>query len=83
MSGAGDGSVRLWEWGVGQPMCTPRAAGQYAKCTQVRFATNGAQLAMTDGDGALCLWHTSTHHGGDSDLRRPFFVSCCIGGGNN
>jgi WD40 repeat protein len=72
VSGAGDGSVRLWEWGVGQPLSTPRAAGTYAKCTQVRFAGNGAQLAVTDGDGALCLWHTSAHS--TAELRRPFFV---------
>lgn len=31
VSGSSDGSIRLWEWGVGQPFFTPRIAGQYAK----------------------------------------------------
>ncbi|VDO10877.1 unnamed protein product [Brugia timori] len=31
VSGSSDGSIRLWEWGVGQPVFTPRIAGQYAK----------------------------------------------------
>lgn len=31
VTGSSDGSVRVWEWGVGQPVYTARVAGQHAK----------------------------------------------------
>lgn len=39
LSGSSDGSIRLWEWGVGQPLFTPRVAGQYAKVICSSFCT--------------------------------------------
>jgi len=72
VSGSTDGSVRLWEWGVGQPLCAPRIAGQYGKVTQTRFSSLGAKLAITDADGTLCIWHTSNSN--VTDLKRPYYV---------
>uniref|UniRef100_A0A1I7WD07 WD_REPEATS_REGION domain-containing protein n=1 Tax=Heterorhabditis bacteriophora TaxID=37862 RepID=A0A1I7WD07_HETBA len=31
VTGSSDGSIRVWEWGVGQPVYTARVAGQHAK----------------------------------------------------
>uniref|UniRef100_A0A914ZRW3 RAVE complex protein Rav1 C-terminal domain-containing protein n=1 Tax=Parascaris univalens TaxID=6257 RepID=A0A914ZRW3_PARUN len=73
LSGSSDGSIRLWEWGVGQPLFTPRVAGQYAKVTKVLFSTNGNKLAAVDGDGLLSLWQAS--HG--LPIRKPFFNQKC------
>ncbi|VDM39617.1 unnamed protein product [Toxocara canis] len=73
LSGSSDGSIRLWEWGVGQPLFTPRVAGQYAKVTKVVFSANGNKLAAVDGDGLLCLWQAS--HG--LPIRKPFFSQKC------
>lgn len=74
-SGAGDGSVRVWEWGVGQPLATPRPAGRFAKVNAVRFASAGGnKLAMCDGDGTLALWHTGSGGVAPSALSRPFYV---------
>lgn len=44
LSGSNDGSVRLWEWGVGQPLFVPRTAGQYAKVTRTRFNIQGNKV---------------------------------------
>uniref|UniRef100_A0A9J2PHZ4 RAVE complex protein Rav1 C-terminal domain-containing protein n=1 Tax=Ascaris lumbricoides TaxID=6252 RepID=A0A9J2PHZ4_ASCLU len=73
LSGSSDGSIRLWEWGVGQPLFTPRVAGQYAKVTKVIFSANGNKLAAVDGDGLLSLWQAS--HG--LPIRKPFFNQKC------
>ncbi|VDK43174.1 unnamed protein product [Anisakis simplex] len=73
LSGSADGSIRLWEWGVPQPLFTPRVAGQYAKVTKVVFSANGNKLAAVDGDGLLCLWQAS--HG--LPIRKPFFNQKC------
>uniref|UniRef100_A0A914XKC3 WD_REPEATS_REGION domain-containing protein n=1 Tax=Plectus sambesii TaxID=2011161 RepID=A0A914XKC3_9BILA len=73
VSGASDGSVRLWEWGIGQPLYTPRPASQYAKVTKVTFSANGNKFAAVDGDGLLCLWQVS--HG--MPIRKPFFNQKC------
>ncbi|KAK0411859.1 hypothetical protein QR680_005883 [Steinernema hermaphroditum] len=73
LSGASDGSIKLWEWGVQQPLFTARVAGQYAKVTKVVFSTNGNKFAAVDGDGLLCLWQASQ----SVAVRKPFFNQKC------
>lgn len=75
VSGAEDGSVQLWLWGDDKALCTPRAPGTYSKCTRIRFAGNGAQLALADGSGTVCAWQTSAYS--IVKLKRPFFVRVC------
>uniref|UniRef100_A0A5S6QMQ8 WD_REPEATS_REGION domain-containing protein n=1 Tax=Trichuris muris TaxID=70415 RepID=A0A5S6QMQ8_TRIMR len=73
LSGSTDGSVRLWEWGVGQPRYTPRTAGHFAKVTQTRFSAQGSKFGVTDADGCLSLWHI----GNGTTLRKPFYNVKC------
>lgn len=35
VTGSSDGSIRVWEWSVGQPVYTARVAGQHAKVIPV------------------------------------------------
>ncbi|EJD75711.1 hypothetical protein LOAG_17206 [Loa loa] len=70
VSGSSDGSIRLWEWGVGQPFFTPRIAGQYAKnqkchsksAADVRFLGSTSSVLVTAGlslsDENISLWDT-------------------------
>ena len=71
VTGSTDGSIRVWEWGVGQPVYTARVAGQYAKVSKITFSCNGNKFAAVDGDGMLCLWQASLA----TDQKKPFFVS--------
>ncbi|CAG9539942.1 unnamed protein product [Cercopithifilaria johnstoni] len=73
VSGSSDGSIRLWEWGVGHPFFTPRIAGQYAKVTKVLFSCNGSKFASVDNDGILCLWQTVQ----GLPVKKPFFNQKC------
>ncbi|CDW52018.1 Protein RBC-1, isoform a [Trichuris trichiura] len=73
LSGSTDGSVRLWEWGVGQPRYTPRTAGHFAKVTQTRFSAQGSKFGVTDADGCLSLWHIGT----GTTLKKPFYNVKC------
>uniref|UniRef100_A0A915Q0C7 RAVE complex protein Rav1 C-terminal domain-containing protein n=1 Tax=Setaria digitata TaxID=48799 RepID=A0A915Q0C7_9BILA len=73
VSGSSDGSIRLWEWGVGQPFFTPRIAGQYAKVTKVLFCCNGSKFASVDNDGILCLWQATQ----GLPIKKPFFNQKC------
>ncbi|CAJ0582912.1 unnamed protein product, partial [Mesorhabditis spiculigera] len=69
LTGASDGSIRMWEWGVGQPVYTARVAGQHAKVAKIHFSSNGSKFAAVDGDGMLCLWQT----GQTAEQKKPFF----------
>ncbi|GMT36366.1 hypothetical protein PFISCL1PPCAC_27663 [Pristionchus fissidentatus] len=68
-TGSSDGSIRIWEWGVGQPLFIPRHAGQHAKVTKISYSPNGSKLAAADGDGMVCVWQA----GVSSDMKTPFF----------
>ncbi|GMR60970.1 hypothetical protein PMAYCL1PPCAC_31165, partial [Pristionchus mayeri] len=68
-TGSSDGSIRIWEWGVGQPLFIPRHAGQHAKVTRISYSPNGSKLAAADGDGMVCVWQA----GVSSDMKTPFF----------
>ncbi|KAK6008913.1 hypothetical protein OSTOST_26190, partial [Ostertagia ostertagi] len=64
------GSVRVWEWGVGQPVYTARVAGQHAKsqrchnksASDVRFFAHSSSVLVTAGASSgefnLGLWDT-------------------------
>lgn len=71
VSGASDGSIYLWEWGLEQPLFTARSAGQYGKVTKLAFSLNGNKFAAVDGDGLLCMWQATQ----SLTVRKPYFVS--------
>ncbi|VDK33172.1 unnamed protein product [Gongylonema pulchrum] len=73
VSGSSDGSIRLWEWKVGQPLFTHRIAGQFAKVTKVLFSYNGSKFASVDSDGILCLWQATQ----GMQFKKPFFNQKC------
>ncbi|WKY17140.1 hypothetical protein Q1695_001621 [Nippostrongylus brasiliensis] len=73
VTGSSDGSIRVWEWGVGQPVYTARVAGQHAKVSKISFSCNGNKFAAVDGDGMLCLWQATP----SADHRKPFFSHRC------
>ncbi|KAK5967217.1 hypothetical protein GCK32_000230 [Trichostrongylus colubriformis] len=73
VTGSSDGSIRVWEWGVGQPVYTARVAGQHAKVSKISFSYNGNKFAAVDGDGMLCLWQ-ATH---STEHKKPFFSQRC------
>ncbi|CAJ0959160.1 unnamed protein product, partial [Mesorhabditis belari] len=73
VTGSSDGSIRVWEWGVGQPVYTARVAGQHAKVTKIVFSANGNKFAAVDGDGMLCLWQA----GQAQEPKKPFFNVKC------
>uniref|UniRef100_A0AC34PUG3 RAVE complex protein Rav1 C-terminal domain-containing protein n=1 Tax=Panagrolaimus sp. JU765 TaxID=591449 RepID=A0AC34PUG3_9BILA len=73
VSGASDGSIHLWEWGLEQPLFTARAAGQYAKVTKLSFSLNGNKFAAVDGDGLLCMWQATQ----SMTVRKPYFNQKC------
>ncbi|KRZ61540.1 DmX-like protein 1 [Trichinella nativa] len=73
LSGANDGSVRLWEWGVGQPLYTPRVGGRFGKVTQTRFCAQGNKFGISDSDGFMCLWQIDNN----LTLRKPFINMKC------
>lgn len=71
LTGSQDGSVQMWEWGLIQPVSTPRAPGAFAKVTRVRFSQHGNKFGVADGDGKLSLFQV----GLSSSDSRSFFVS--------
>ncbi|KAE9556016.1 hypothetical protein FO519_000762 [Halicephalobus sp. NKZ332] len=73
VSGASDGSIYLWEWGLEQPLFTARTAGQYAKVTKLAFSLNGNKFAAVDGDGLLCIWQATQ----SVAVRKPYFNQKC------
>uniref|UniRef100_T1IMB2 RAVE complex protein Rav1 C-terminal domain-containing protein n=1 Tax=Strigamia maritima TaxID=126957 RepID=T1IMB2_STRMM len=73
LTGCQDGSVRIWEWGHGQPVATPRTAGAYAKVTRVLFNPQGNKFGIADGDGKLSLWQV----GLSSNANKMFFTHNC------
>lgn len=79
ISGQGDGSVSIWEWGHVGVVSQPRSTGTYAKVTRLRFNSQGNKFGVADGDGHVAIW--TLRLGGGSVPHRPFYVSspfnCC------
>jgi WD40 repeat protein len=67
LSGAQDGSVRLWEWNHQQELSTPQPAGKFAKVTRVQFNQLGNKFGVSDADGNVSLWQVALQSS------RPFF----------
>ncbi|KAK2899244.1 hypothetical protein Q8A67_010662 [Cirrhinus molitorella] len=59
LTGAQDGSVRMFEWGHSQQITCFRSPGN-TRVTRIRFNYQGNKFGIVDADGALSLWQTST-----------------------
>ncbi|XP_064153309.1 dmX-like protein 1 isoform X1 [Anguilla rostrata] len=59
LTGAQDGSVRMFEWGHSQQIICFRSPGN-SRVTRLRFNYQGNKFGIVDADGALSLWQTNT-----------------------
>ncbi|XP_076859615.1 dmX-like protein 1 isoform X2 [Brachyhypopomus gauderio] len=59
LTGAQDGSVRMFEWGHSQQIVCFRSPGN-SRVTRIRFNYQGNKFGIVDADGALSLWQTNT-----------------------
>ncbi|XP_035251721.1 dmX-like protein 2 isoform X3 [Anguilla anguilla] len=58
MTGAQDGSVRMFEWNRPQQLICFRQAGN-ARVTRLYFNTQGNKCGVADGEGFLSLWQVN------------------------
>uniref|UniRef100_A0A3P9P5A6 Dmx-like 2 n=1 Tax=Poecilia reticulata TaxID=8081 RepID=A0A3P9P5A6_POERE len=58
MTGAQDGSVRMFEWNRPQQLICFRQAGN-ARITRLYFNTQGNKCGVADGEGFLSLWQVN------------------------
>ncbi|XP_076849811.1 dmX-like protein 2 isoform X3 [Brachyhypopomus gauderio] len=58
MTGAQDGSVRMFEWNRPQQLICFRQAGN-ARVTRVYFNSQGNKCGVADGEGFLSLWQVN------------------------
>uniref|UniRef100_A0A8C4RWD8 Dmx like 1 n=1 Tax=Erpetoichthys calabaricus TaxID=27687 RepID=A0A8C4RWD8_ERPCA len=59
LTGAQDGSVRMFEWGHSQQIICFRPPGN-SRVTRLRFNYQGNKFGIVDADGYLSLWQTNT-----------------------
>ncbi|MBN3287732.1 DMXL2 protein, partial [Polyodon spathula] len=58
LTGAQDGSVRMFEWGRPQQLACFRQAGN-ARVTRLYFNSQGNKCGVADGEGFLSLWQVN------------------------
>ncbi|KAF4110433.1 hypothetical protein G5714_009685 [Onychostoma macrolepis] len=72
LTGAQDGSVRMFEWGHSQQITCFRSPGN-SRVTRIRFNYQGNKFGIVDADGALSLWQTST----SGNTPKPYLTLQC------
>ncbi|KAG7237538.1 hypothetical protein INR49_032155 [Caranx melampygus] len=72
LTGAQDGSVRMFEWGHSQQIICFRSPGN-SRVTRIRFNHQGNKFGIVDADGALSLWQTNT----SGNAPKPFLTLQC------
>uniref|UniRef100_A0A8C7ZU86 Dmx like 1 n=1 Tax=Oryzias sinensis TaxID=183150 RepID=A0A8C7ZU86_9TELE len=72
LTGAQDGSVRMFEWGHSQQITCFRSPGN-SRVTRIRFNHQGNKFGIVDADGALSLWQTST----SGNTPKPYLTLQC------
>ncbi|XP_058022734.1 dmX-like protein 1 isoform X7 [Ahaetulla prasina] len=58
LTGAQDGSVRMFEWGHSQQLACFRSGGN-SRITRMRFNYQGNKFGIVDGDGHISLYQTN------------------------
>ncbi|XP_017577320.2 dmX-like protein 1 isoform X1 [Pygocentrus nattereri] len=72
LTGAQDGSVRMFEWGHSQQITCFRSPGN-SRVTRIRFNYQGNKFGIVDADGALSLWQTNT----SGNTPKPYLTLQC------
>uniref|UniRef100_A0A672KKH7 Dmx like 1 n=1 Tax=Sinocyclocheilus grahami TaxID=75366 RepID=A0A672KKH7_SINGR len=72
LTGAQDGSVRMFEWGHSQQIICFRSPGN-SRVTRIRFNYQGNKFGIVVADGALSLWQTST----SGNTPKPYLTLQC------
>ncbi|XP_041855596.1 dmX-like protein 1 isoform X2 [Melanotaenia boesemani] len=72
LTGAQDGSVRMFEWGHSQQITCFRSPGN-SRVTRIRFNHQGNKFGIVDADGSLSLWQTST----SGNTPKPYLTLQC------
>uniref|UniRef100_A0A8D3DNU3 Dmx like 1 n=1 Tax=Scophthalmus maximus TaxID=52904 RepID=A0A8D3DNU3_SCOMX len=72
LTGAQDGSVRMFEWGHSQQIICFRSPGN-SRVTRIRFNHQGNKFGIVDADGGLSLWQTNT----SGNAPKPFLTLHC------
>uniref|UniRef100_A0A3B4T5F9 Dmx like 1 n=1 Tax=Seriola dumerili TaxID=41447 RepID=A0A3B4T5F9_SERDU len=72
LTGAQDGSVRMFEWGHSQQIICFRSPGN-SRVTRIRFNHQGNKFGIVDADGGLSLWQTNT----SGNTPKPFLTLQC------
>ncbi|XP_048835403.1 dmX-like protein 1 isoform X1 [Brienomyrus brachyistius] len=72
LTGAQDGSVRMFEWGHSQQIICYRSPGN-SRVTRVRFNHQGNKFGIVDADGALSLWQTNM----TANAPKPYLTLQC------
>nr|XP_054587570.1 dmX-like protein 1 isoform X2 [Nothobranchius furzeri] len=72
LTGAQDGSVRMFEWGHSQQITCFRSPGN-SRVTRIRFNHQGNKFGIVDADGGLSLWQTNT----SGNTPKPYLTLQC------
>nr|XP_020449620.1 dmX-like protein 1 isoform X2 [Monopterus albus] len=72
LTGAQDGSVRMFEWGHSQQIICFRSPGN-SRVTRIRFSHQGNKFGIIDADGGLSLWQTNT----SGNAPKPYLTLQC------
>uniref|UniRef100_A0A1A8D4U0 Dmx-like 1 n=1 Tax=Nothobranchius kadleci TaxID=1051664 RepID=A0A1A8D4U0_NOTKA len=72
LTGAQDGSVRMFEWGHSQQITCFRSPGN-SRVTRIRFNHQGNKFGIVDADGGLSLWQTNT----SGNTPKPYLTLHC------
>ncbi|XP_008287374.1 dmX-like protein 1 isoform X2 [Stegastes partitus] len=72
LTGAQDGSVRMFEWGHSQQIICFRSPGN-SRVTRIRFNHQGNKFGIVDADGGLSLWQTNT----SGNTPKPYLTLQC------
>uniref|UniRef100_A0A671UU96 Dmx like 1 n=1 Tax=Sparus aurata TaxID=8175 RepID=A0A671UU96_SPAAU len=72
LTGAQDGSVRMFEWGHSQQIICFRSPGN-SRVTRIRFNHQGNKFGIVDSDGGLSLWQTNT----SGNTPKPYLTLQC------
>ncbi|XP_055367594.1 dmX-like protein 1 isoform X2 [Betta splendens] len=72
LTGAQDGSVRMFEWGHSQQIICFRSPGN-SRVTRIRFNHQGNKFGVVDADGCLSLWQTNS----SGNAPKPYLTLQC------